>query len=1009
MRYSSQFKAEAVRSVIESDRPVSWIAHRLEISPSTLRRWMDELEPTLRAEKEAAENQDEEVAAGDGSSEDVDDSDEEEPSLEYKRMVVRLAEGSRRPVEEVANQLGVSTNKLVRWRIEVSESATGSGEAMAGSNETAVVMREEPLPDDPGKPDRSREEEPDQRSSSAESAETSGSAPSDQDFAEQSTRGAMTPVARSRMEAGEGEKLPVPTPRPWPSDGDARYRGPTQETRAPAPSTTKRADPIELSDVLDVLRRRALLVFSFVLVCTAVATYFALREVPQYRATAVLRLGGTGREAITQGFEAPVEEGDQYVNPLLSQTELLRSRSLIADAVDSVGYRLRPDYNRYGPDVVRSVRVAPDVAPDTLWVEFDTNGVVAQLGGEEARAAYGRPLSLSGITFTVPQPQEPGRSAWTIWSGEEAIDRMLDRLRISPRAETNIVDVSFLHPNPETAQSVVNILVADYQQFEADFAQERSRRRRLFLEGQVAQTDSSLARAQADLRDFQSRGQTYDARQELSSQQQNRMLLDIRRGELDADRRMFRGLLAQLDSSTDEERWEVLRTLVSAPGISENTAVSRIHEQLTRQRAMLDSLTSGAFGGSASSPDVQRQLELVRTYEEELSGAIRSHVASLDARAEALEELADRTSEEISGLPYQLAEEARLEQIVETYQSVSDQLREELQRARVAEAVTVGQVDVIDLATLPYEPEPGTRAIKIAVGLLVGLTFGLGSAFLLEHGNRIVQTRAEVEDAFHIPVLGVIPRALDSDLADLERALSANGTQKVEWQVGDRPSARKGGRPREAYRLLRTNLMFASWTDDVRNIVITSTAPREGKTLTSASLAASLAEEGVRVLLMDADLWRGRIHDMVGVAQSPGLADVLAGGVQVRDAIRGTGLATLDVLPRGTRQPDPSSLARSTALDETLSQLGRDYDFLVIDAPPVLAAGSAPVVPAVADGVLVVVRAGQTDREALRECLRELNTVGASILGIVLNDPQDLTARADRRYYRRYQYAEAGA
>jgi tyrosine-protein kinase Etk/Wzc len=381
----------------------------------------------------------------------------------------------------------------------------------------------------------------------------------------------------------------------------------------------------------------------------------------------------------------------------------------------------------------------------------------------------------------------------------------------------------------------------------------------------------------------------------------------------------------------------------------------------------------------------------------------------LDARAVALDELAERTSEELSGLPYQLAEEARLQQIVATYQSVSDQVRGELQRSRVAEAATVGQVDVIDLAALPYETEPGTRAIKIAIGLLVGLTFGFGSAFALERGNRVVQTRTEVEEAFQVPVLGVIPKAVDSDFAELERRLSTNVASGGDWEVADRPSDRTGSRAMEAYRLLRTNLLFASWTGGARSIVVTSTVPQEGKTLTSASLAASMAEEGVRVLLVDADLWRGRIHDMAGAPESPGLADVLAGRAQASDAIRRTGLATLDFLPRGTGQPDPSSLAKSSALGNILDQLGREYDTLVVDAPPVLAAGNAPVLPAVADGVLLVVRAGQTEREALREALRALGTVGASVLGVVLNDPEELTAWADRRYYARYEYAQVEA
>ncbi|MBT8488673.1 MAG: transposase, partial [Gemmatimonadetes bacterium] len=127
MRYSSRFKAEAVRSVLESERPISWIARKLEVSPSTLRRWMDELEPTLRAEDEAVESNDDLAAGGADSSEDTGDSDEEGLSLWFKGMAVHLAESSPRPVEEVARQLGVSASSLVRWRLEVAEEASSEG------------------------------------------------------------------------------------------------------------------------------------------------------------------------------------------------------------------------------------------------------------------------------------------------------------------------------------------------------------------------------------------------------------------------------------------------------------------------------------------------------------------------------------------------------------------------------------------------------------------------------------------------------------------------------------------------------------------------------------------------------------------------------------------------------------------------------------------------------------------------------------------------------------------
>lgn len=810
------------------------------------------------------------------------------------------------------------------------------------------------------------------------------------------------------MTAGSNRNGATPDD-PTPDRRSASWGGLGRKRSSHEPPATeardKAKDNVELSELLGIVRRRLGVVIASTFAFASVTMVLALRETPTYRATAVLRLGGAEREAVTQGFEAPAREADRYVNPMASQTQLLRSRSLLREVVDSVGYRLQPDYRAIEPRLLEWLWVAPDAESDTLWLDFDATGVTVRTRSNQDRADYGQPVRVEGVEVTVARPPEVDQAIWRVIPREAAVDRLLSRLRVSPRPETNIVDVSFVHPDPVRAQFVANTLVTQYQRFEAQFAQDRSSQRRVFLEEQVAQTDSSLAQARAALRRFQSGAQTYDARQELASQQQNRMLLDIQRGELDAERRMYRGLLDQLESTTDEERWSVLRTLVSSPGIAENAAVARIHEQLMRQQGVLDSLTTGAFGSAVTNPDVQRQRELIAASETELTSAIRSHVASLDARAVALNELAERTAEELADLPYQLAEEARLQQIVDTYQKVSDQVREELQRARVAEAATVGQADVIDLAALPYQPEPGTRLIKLALGLLLGVVFGFGAAFFLERSNRIVQTRAEIEERFHLPVLGIIPRATAPDLGELEALLSTNGSSPGE--EGERALPRAGNHAMEAFRLLRTNFLFAQWTGNVRSIVVTSTAPQEGKTFTSVSLAASMAEEGVRVLLVDADLWRGRIHDILDTSDSPGLMDVLAGDVPLDQAIRRTGLAGVDFLARGARQGDPSSVASSTAIRDLLARLGHDYDVLVVDAPPVLAAGSAPVLPAVADGVLMLVRAGRTDRAALQEALRALDTVGASLMGVVLNDPEDMSIGIEKRYYYRYEYVEA--
>jgi tyrosine-protein kinase Etk/Wzc len=784
-------------------------------------------------------------------------------------------------------------------------------------------------------------------------------------------------------------------PRAGRANGRRAGSEPGAEAAPPGPSQ------IDLTEVLAVLRRRIGVVLLGAAFGVVGAGVLALQEVSRYRATAVLRVG-EARTAVTQGIETPAVESDRYVNPLLSQTQLLRSRSLIGEVVDSVGFRLVPDYGELAPGLLAAVTVVPNATVDTLWLEFDDDAFTVRSRRSEGRALYGESVQIDGVQFTMHGRPTAGEAIWSVTPRQAAVDRLLADLRVSPRNETNVVDVSYSHRDPAVAQRVTNTLVLAFQRFEAQFAQERSRQRRIFLEEQVAQTDSSLARAQSALRRFQTASQTFDARQELTAQQQNRMVLEIRREELDAERRMYQGLLDRLDTPGDEIRWEVLRTLFSAPGIAENAAVSRIHEQLLRQRAVLDSLTAGDFGNAGTNPDVQRQRELIAASESEMVSAIRSHVASLDARAVALEELSRRTAQELSSLPYQAAEAARLEQIVQTYQRVSDQLWEEYQKARMAEGATVGQADIIDLATLPYRPEPGRRIVIIALGLFLGLALGSGGAFVLEHRNTSVQSREELETTFQLPVLGVIPKAADPDLAELERQHPGVGVPAPGRGPAIRPQTAHAV---EAYRMLRTNFMFAGWTGDVRSIVVTSTAPREGKTLTAANLAASIAEEGMRVLLVDADLWRGRIHEILAVPETPGFGEILAGQAAGHEAIRPTGVPGLDFLPRGERQRDPSSLARSAVMKAALQELGRDYDALVIDGPPVLAAGSAPVVAAVADGVLLLVRAGQTDRHALREALRQLETVGARVIGAVLNDPEDMDLSVGGRYYHQYEYA----
>jgi tyrosine-protein kinase Etk/Wzc len=776
---------------------------------------------------------------------------------------------------------------------------------------------------------------------------------------------------------------------------------------------------VDLFRMVKLLKRHALLILGCTTLGIAGSVLWLLIEEPEWEATAVVRVG-EAREAMTRGIEAQAQANGDFVNPFLSDIQLLTSRSVVGEVVDSLGLQLVPDDPTLQGESLRSVRVEPRSGGDSLWVSYGETALTIRGHDGDIVVGYGERVSVDGISFILSEPRVKDETLWIVRPREQAIDKLLEDLRVIPRNQTNVVDISFLHASPHIAQAVVNTLAETYRRFEGRFAQDRAALRRTFLETQLLETEGRLAQAQNDLSSFQRSSQSYDAAEEISAEQQNRMLLRVQLAELESQRRVNLMMLDSLDAaSAGEERWAMLRALVSSPGIADNPVVTQMHDRLLRQRSVLDSLTAGSFGAAGTSPEVQRQRQLFDAAESDLTNSIRSHVRSLDARAVALRELAALTDSALATLPAQRARGDRLTQVVATYQTLADQLREELQRARMAEEVSVGQADIIDLARLPYEPAPSLAMIKLGLGLFLGMSFGGLGAMVAEYRRRSVDTKEEVEALVQVPVLGIIPHSIDPfelretifRRSDVAPETDGEEVRRVSGSAGY-PSARASSKEdrysREAFRMLCTNLLFATGTRNVKTLSITSTFPEEGKTLVTTNLAVAMASEGLEVLLVDADIWRGRVHQVFDVPVGPGLVEILQGETSLANSwelVRQTPIPGLSLLTRGETGASPSLLSRSTPLRDLLEELSGGFDLVLVDGPPVLASGTAPVLSAATDGVVILARAGRTEKESIEEALDGLRTVGANLRGAILNDPNGVTTKSRQRYGY-YQYAE---
>jgi len=784
----------------------------------------------------------------------------------------------------------------------------------------------------------------------------------------------------------------------------------------PAAAGAQASDGLSFRQILATLRRQWPLLLGAAALTTALAAVVLFRQQPKYRAAGLLRVTDV-RRAVTSGIEnaGEVEESRQ-INAVLSRIQLLRSRGLLGEVVDSTGLRLRPDYQGFAPGLLADVRVDPDVPPDTLLVRFTDAGVSVRGRAGEVQAPYGAPVQLgAGVRFTVTGRPAAREAAWTIVPREEAIDLLREGLRIAPRTQTDVVEVAYESRRPAVAQRVVNTALALLHDFSGRSAQQQSRSRRLYMEEQLTQADSLFEEAQRALTSFRSRSQLVSARERLSAQQRDVMGLDSRHAELAASRRMFQALLDRLAAAdSGAAREQSLRALVSSTDIATSPAIAQVYRQLVQYQLTRDSLTTGTWGAAGTNPDVRRLNDLIATTEQRLLEVVRSHVASLDARIASLVELRASSATTLEALPSMEAEDLRLAQRVETIRKLGDQLREEYQKARMAEASEAGQVEIVDLAALPYRPVDALRGLKLGIALLLGLLLGGAAAWLRERMQTTILRRDEL-DSLRVASLGVIPAVGTAAGAKpngrrgrrggrAPAAGSAAAGSAAVAAVGQPSSelvtlARTHSLGMEAYRALRTNLLFSHGAGQLRSLIVTSTAPGEGKTITAANLAAVCAREDLRVLLVDCDLWRARVHKLFGLRREPGLTEVLQGRCDLAEAIQETTLPGLHLLAAGAYDANPSDVLKSEPLRRLLHRLGDQFDLVILDTPPVLALADAAILSAFADGVLLVVRAGRTDRAAVRQTLRQLSAVGANVLGAVLNDPDGESMRVESYAY----------
>jgi capsular exopolysaccharide synthesis family protein len=273
-----------------------------------------------------------------------------------------------------------------------------------------------------------------------------------------------------------------------------------------------------------------------------------------------------------------------------------------------------------------------------------------------------------------------------------------------------------------------------------------------------------------------------------------------------------------------------------------------------------------------------------------------------------------------------------------------------------------------------------------ALGLLLGLLLAFGVEFL----DRSVKSQEDVESVIGLPFLGMVPALEPGDVVPGKRP---------ELYVSEHPKSTIA----ECLRVVRTNILFCSPDKPLRTLVVTSSNPEEGKTMTSINLGIVMAQNGHRTLLVDTDMRRARLHKAMGIGNENGVSRVILGESEIEDAVKTTDVPNLWVLPCGPHPPNPAELLQTEKFEALVRRLGEKYDRVIFDSPPVLAVTDAVVLSRVVDGVVLVVRAGRTARDALMRTKRLQRAADPNIAGVVLNDV-NLKSPHYYSYYNYYNY-----
>ena len=712
---------------------------------------------------------------------------------------------------------------------------------------------------------------------------------------------------------------------------------------------TGQEENIHLRDYMSVILKRRKIILAFFISVVVTTTIISLLMVPAYQSSVTIKINNQNPDVFSiPGLPFSKPGSDYYT----TQYELLKSRSLAEKVIIKLNLDKNPDFL----PVVNIFSKALDAIVSPISSAFSS---LFNLKDD-------RPASAPGKQKGIPT---------------HLSNALISRVEVTPVKDSQLVKVSFEANTPELSMAVTNALAYAYIEYDLESRIDASRQAKAFLEKQISDTKAKTEESENILNKYASKNQ----------------IIFLDSGKQSVLTQKLSGINSSLsEAATERMKKEALHNQIkesgtAIPEILNNSLIQGLAKEYASLEAEYSNMSSIYTPDYPKMKNLKGQMDTVsyrlEAEKTRLTKSIQSDYYAAQKKERYLKDSFETLQQQVLNFQERAVQYETLKREVDTNKELHNNLLQKLNEVGIAAMSKASSIQVVDPAVYPKHPYKPNKSLNFVLSVIFGLMGGVGLAFFVEYFDNTIKDTQEIEKNIRLPSLGMIPLR-DNVAVDTRPMLVGSSTDQVA----------------EAFRSIGTFLLLSSSEKPPQTILITSPGGNEGKTTICINIASALAEAIGKGIIIDADLRKPRMHSFFELSNKDGLSNYLSGNIDFdssdRRLIRPTSMKGISVITSGPTPPNPSELLYSARMKTLLDALQTMYSFVIIDAPPVMGMPDSVLLSSLVDGTVLVVRSGETQKNALSETKKVFNSINAKLLGVILNGVKKNDMKYD--YYSHY-------